>query len=52
MERYRIVEGVGVYYVTFSVTEWLPRFIDESACKIVTDSFNFCIQNLHHVGWE
>ncbi len=45
MERYRIVEGVGVYYVTFTVIEWLPVFINEIACKIITDSFNFCIQN-------
>jgi REP element-mobilizing transposase RayT len=44
MERYRIVEGVGLYYVTFTVVEWLPVFIDETACKIVTDSLNFCIR--------
>jgi REP element-mobilizing transposase RayT len=45
MERYRIVAGVGVYYVTFTVVEWLPVFIDEQACKIITDSLNFCIHN-------
>ena len=45
MERYRIVEGVGLYYVTFSIVEWLPVFIDETACKIVTDSLNFCVKN-------
>ena len=44
MERYRIVADVGLYYVTFTVTEWLPVFIEETACKIVTDSINFCIQ--------
>jgi len=44
MERYRIVADVGLYYVTFTVTEWLPVFIEETACKIVTDSLNFCIQ--------
>lgn len=42
MERYRIVAGVGLYYVTFTVVEWLPVFIDETACKILTDSLNFC----------
>lgn len=47
MERYRIVEGVGLYYVTFTVVEWLPIFIDETACQIVTNSFNFCITNKH-----
>ncbi len=45
MERYRIVKDVGVYYVTFTVVEWLPVFIDESACKIITDSLNFCIRS-------
>ena len=44
MERYRIVADVGVYYVTFTVVEWLPVFIDESACKIITDSLNFCVK--------
>jgi hypothetical protein len=41
MERYRIVEGVGLYCVTFSVVKWLPVFIDETACKIITESLNF-----------
>src|SRR5574339_611922 len=45
MERYRIVKGVALYYVTFTVVEWLPVFIDETACKVVTDSFNYCIRN-------
>lgn len=45
MERYRIVESVGIYFVTFTVVEWLPVFIDEISCKIVTESLNFCIQN-------
>ena len=45
MERYRIIEGVGIYFVTFTVVEWLPVFIDETSCLIVTDSLNFCIQN-------
>jgi hypothetical protein len=45
LERYRIVEGIGLYYITFSVVEWLPVFISEDACKIVTESLNFCIHN-------
>ncbi len=43
MERYHLIEGIGVHYVTFTVVEWLPVFIDESPCKIITDSLNFCI---------
>jgi putative transposase len=45
MERHRIVKDVALYYITFTVVDWLPVFIDETACKIVTDSFNFCIRN-------
>lgn len=45
MERYRIVKDVGVYYVTFTVVEWLPVFTSEATCKIITDSLNFCIKN-------
>ena len=44
MEHYRIVADVGLYYITFPVIEWLPIFIDESAGKIITDSFNFCME--------
>lgn len=44
MERYHLIEGIGVYYVTFTIVEWLPVFIDEPPCKIVTDSLNFCVE--------
>ena len=47
MEHYRIFEGVGVYFVTFTVVEWLPVFTEELACKIITETLNFCIQNKH-----
>src|SRR5215208_1834300 len=47
MEHYRIVADVGLYYVTFTVIEWLPVFIEETACKIITESLNFCIQKKH-----
>jgi len=45
MERYRIVEGVGIYYVTFTIVEWMPVFIEEATCKIFTESLNFSIKN-------
>ena len=45
MERYRIDPEVGVYFVTFTVVEWLPVFIDEASCKIITDSLNYCLKN-------
>src|SRR3954462_8643458 len=42
MERYRFHSDGALFYVTFSVVEWLPIFVSEAACKIVTDSLNFC----------
>lgn len=43
-ERYRIADDAHVYFVTDSVVEWLPIVISEAACKIVTDSLDFCHQ--------
>jgi hypothetical protein len=45
MERYRIAPGVALYYITLTVVDWLPVFIDETACRIITDCFNYCIRN-------
>lgn len=42
MERYRIRAEAAVYFLTYSVVEWLPVFIREATCKIVTDSLTFC----------
>lgn len=44
MERYRITADAAVYYVTFSVVDWLPVFVSEQSCRIVTDSLNFCYE--------
>ena len=45
MERYRFHSDGAVYFVTFSVVEWLPVFVSEKAFKIVADSLNFCHDN-------
>ena len=42
MERYRIVSDQAVYFLAFSVVEWLPVFVTESACRIITDSLKYC----------
>jgi REP-associated tyrosine transposase len=31
-----------LFYCTFTVVDWLPVFVSEAACKIVTESLNFC----------
>jgi REP element-mobilizing transposase RayT len=45
MERYRITPDSAVYYITYSVIDWLPVFVSESACRLVTDSLSFCHTN-------
>jgi hypothetical protein len=29
MERYRITAGTSVYFVTFTIVEWMPVLINE-----------------------
>jgi putative transposase len=45
MEIYRIEEGVALYYLTFTVLEWLPVFVVDEPCLIVTESLNYCHQH-------
>jgi REP element-mobilizing transposase RayT len=44
MERYRFYEDGNVFFVTFSIVDWLPVFVSDASCKILTDSLSFC----HH----
>ena len=45
MERYRIRPDAALYFVTYSVIDWLPVFVSEQACRIVTDSLNYCYEH-------
>jgi hypothetical protein len=36
LERYRIRAEAADYYLTYSVVEWLPVFVSQASCKIVT----------------
>lgn len=45
MERYRFHADGALFYITFSVVDWLPIFVSEAACKIITESWNFCHQH-------
>ena len=42
MESYRFYSDGTVFFVTFSIVEWLPVFVSDKACKIISDSLNFC----------
>ena len=41
-ERYRIVDDAHVYFVTYSIVQWLPVFVSDAPCRIITDSLKFC----------
>jgi len=45
MDRYKIIDNVGVYFITFTVVDWLPVFVDESPNSILIDSLKYCIDN-------
>ena len=47
METYRIFQDHAIYFVTFSVIQWLPVFISEEPCRIICDSLNFCHREKH-----
>ena len=42
MEVLRICQDAALYYLTFSVVHWLPVFVSEEPCLIITESLNFC----------
>jgi len=42
-----IADDVGVYFVTISVADWLPVFVSDGACRILSDSLNFCHSRGH-----
>ena len=45
LERYQIHAEAGLYLCTFSVTDWLPVFVTEKSCQIITDSLAYCQQH-------
>ncbi len=45
MYTHRIHEDCSVYFITCSVFQWLPVFINEMPCRIVTDSLTYCVVN-------
>ena len=42
MERYRIHADAAVYFVAYSIVDWLPVFVSSAACDIVINSMKFC----------
>ena len=44
MDSYQFIDGVYIYFVTFTLTDWLPVFISPEPTKIIIESLNFCIE--------
>jgi len=44
MDRFSLVDGVFVYYVTFTILDWLPVFINPEPTQIIVDSLQYCIK--------
>jgi putative transposase len=42
MERYRFHADGALFYVTFTVVEWLPVFVYAEACQVITESLTYC----------
>ena len=42
METCQFSKNGSLYFLTFSVVQWLPVFISEEPCCILTDSLNYC----------
>jgi putative transposase len=42
MERFRFDVDSSVYFVTFTIVEWLPVFISQDVCHIIVESLNHC----------
>lgn len=42
MSAYKFDDPDGLYFVTFTVVEWVDVFTRSEYCEIVLDSINFC----------
>ncbi|MCK4312379.1 MAG: transposase [Candidatus Cloacimonetes bacterium] len=40
--RYKVVDPEGIHFVTSTIIEWIPIFIQEEALNIIINSLTFC----------
>ena len=43
MDSYQFIDGVYVYFVTFTIVDWLPVFINPEPIDILINSLRYCI---------
>ncbi len=44
MDRYNLIDGIYVYYITFIILDWLPVFVNPEPTQILVESMRFCIK--------
>ena len=44
MDSYKFIDGVYVYFVTFTTIDWLPVFVNPEPTNIVFESLVYCIK--------
>lgn len=44
MDRYNLIDGIYVYYITFTILDWLPVFVNPEPTQILVESMRFCIK--------
>ncbi len=45
MDSYKFIDGLFVYFVTFTIVDWMPVFINPEPIEIINNSLNFCHTN-------
>jgi REP element-mobilizing transposase RayT len=45
MDSYKFIDGTYTYFVTFTVVDWLPIFINPEPIEIINNSLHFCFAN-------
>jgi len=47
VDNYKFINCVYVYFVTFTIVDWLPVFIDPEPIEIIINSLRFCYDSKH-----
>jgi putative transposase len=45
-DRFKFAEKDGIYFITSTIVEWLPVFINVTYFEIVIDSLKYCMLNM------
>ncbi|MBN1415131.1 MAG: transposase [Bacteroidales bacterium] len=44
-EKYKVLNPEGIYFVTFTVIDWIDLFTRPAYKQIISDSLKYCVQN-------